>query len=129
MKANPIAIGISNPGAQGYRAAPVLVPANGGAAINLTHSADESETAPLFSADSKTIAFSQRLKTEPSNNIAVLDLATRTVRVLTNEKDPEMNWAAVAFTKDNRHLIANQSRVGATAAAIAVDRGHHHEAA
>jgi dipeptidyl aminopeptidase/acylaminoacyl peptidase len=94
------------------------VPANGGAAINLTRSAHESETAPLFSADSKTIAFSQRLETEPSNNIAVMDLATRTVRVLTNEKDPQMNWAAVAFTKDGRQLIANQSRVGATAAAI-----------
>jgi dipeptidyl aminopeptidase/acylaminoacyl peptidase len=95
-----------------------VVPANGGAPINLTRSADESETAPLFSADSKTIAFSQRLKTEPSNNIAVMDLATRTVRVLTSERDPEMNWVAVAFTKDGRQLIANRSRVGATESAI-----------
>jgi len=95
-----------------------MVPANGGAAINLTRTDGVSERAGHFSADSKTIAFAHRNKTEPSSNIAVMDLATRAVRILTNEKDPAMGWTPVAFTRDGRQLIVNRTNVESTQASM-----------
>ncbi len=64
------------------------------------------------------IAFNHRLKTGASNNVAVMDFATRTVRVLTHEALPTMQWSVVAFSPDGRFVIANRSNVERTHGAI-----------
>ena len=94
------------------------VPASGGAVVNLTHSDDVSETGAVFSHDSRMIAFGHRMKTGASNNVAVMDLATHTVRVLTHETLPTMQWNAVAFTPDGRFVIANRTNVERTHGAV-----------
>jgi dipeptidyl aminopeptidase/acylaminoacyl peptidase len=94
------------------------VPAAGGAVVNLTHSDDVSETGAVFSHDSRLIAFDHRLKTGASANVAVMDFATRAVRVLTHEALPTMQWNVVAFSPDGRFIIANRSNVERTHGAI-----------
>jgi dipeptidyl aminopeptidase/acylaminoacyl peptidase len=94
------------------------VPAAGGAVVNLTHSDDVSETGAVFSHDSRLIAFDHRLKTGASANVAVMDFATRTVRVLTHEALPTMQWNVVAFSPDGRFIFANRSNVERTHGAI-----------
>ena len=94
------------------------VSAKGGAVVNLTHSDDVSETGTVFSRDSKLIAFNHRFKTGASNNVAVMDFATRTVRVLTHEALPTMQWSVVAFSPDGRFVIANRSNVERTHGAV-----------
>jgi len=94
------------------------VPTAGGAVVNLTHSDDVSETGAVFSRDSRLIAFDHRLKTGASANVAVMDFATRTVRVLTHEALPTMQWNVVEFSPDGRFLIANRSNVERTHGAI-----------
>jgi dipeptidyl aminopeptidase/acylaminoacyl peptidase len=94
------------------------VPAAGGAVVNLTHTDDVSETGAVFSRDSRLIAFDHRLKTGASANIAVMDFATRAVRVLTHEALPTMQWSVVAFSPDGRFIIANRSNVERTHGAI-----------
>jgi dipeptidyl aminopeptidase/acylaminoacyl peptidase len=94
------------------------VPAAGGAVVNLTHTDDASETGAVFSRDSRLIAFDHRLKTGASANVAVMDFATRTVRVLTQEAVPTMQWSVVAFSPDGRFIIANRSNVERTHGAI-----------
>ena len=94
------------------------VPAAGGAVVNLTHTDDASETGAVFSRDSRLIAFDHRLKTGASANVAIMDFATRTVRVLTHEALPTMQWSVVAFSPDGRFIIANRSNVERTHGAI-----------
>ncbi len=94
------------------------VPAAGGAVVNLTRTDDASETGAVFSRDSRMIAFDHRLKTGASANIAVMDIATRTVRVLTHEALPTMQWSVVAFSPDGSFIIANRSNVERTKSAI-----------
>lgn len=94
------------------------VPAAGGTVVNLTHSDDVSETGAVFSRDSRLIAFDHRLKTGASNNVAVMDLATRTVRVLTHEALPTMQWNVIAFSPDGRFIIANRANVERTHGSI-----------
>jgi dipeptidyl aminopeptidase/acylaminoacyl peptidase len=94
------------------------VPAAGGAVVNLTHTDDASETGAVFSRDSRLIAFDHRLKTGASANVAVMDFATHTVRVLTHEALPTMQWSVVAFSPDSRFIIANRSNVERTHGAI-----------
>lgn len=84
------------------------LPSAGGEAVNLTASDDFNDTLPIISSDSSLMAYSSRRKTEPSDNIAVMDLATRGVRQLTNEKTSGVQWIAAAFSGDGRTLIANR---------------------
>ncbi|HEY2462775.1 MAG TPA: S9 family peptidase [Steroidobacteraceae bacterium] len=94
------------------------VPTVGGPVVNLTHSDDASETGAVFSRDGKMIAFDHRMKSGASNNVAVMDLATHTVRVLTHEALPTMQWSVVAFSPDGRSIIANRSNVERTHGAV-----------
>jgi dipeptidyl aminopeptidase/acylaminoacyl peptidase len=98
------------------------IPAAGGTAVNLTSTEEVSETNPIVSPDSKLVAYSSRVKTEPATDLGVLDLATHKVRLLTHEKSPTMMWTPVAFAKDGRALIANRTDIAQThAAAYRVD--------
>jgi len=67
-------------------------PASGGAVVNLTDTPDVDEQSVVFSPDGSQLAFTRRPKTEPSNNIAVMDFATRQVRQLTHEADKDFAW-------------------------------------
>jgi dipeptidyl aminopeptidase/acylaminoacyl peptidase len=94
------------------------VPTSGGAAINLTQTEDASETGAVFSPDGTSIAFDHRLKSGASNNVAVMDFATKAVRVLTHEALPTMQWSVVAFSPDGRFVIANRTNVGRTQGSV-----------
>lgn len=84
------------------------LPSAGGESVNLTASDDVNEAMPIVSFDSKLMAYSSRRKSEPSDNIAVMELATRKVRYLTEEKTSGVQWLAAAFSGDGRTLLANR---------------------
>jgi dipeptidyl aminopeptidase/acylaminoacyl peptidase len=90
------------------------VPAAGGATVNLTQTDDASETGAVFSPDGALMAFDHRLKTGASNNVAVMDFATKKVRILTHEATPTMQWSAIAFSPDGRFIFANRATVTRT---------------
>src|SRR3569833_3747790 len=73
------------------------VPTSGGSVTNLTNTPDSSESAIVVSPDSRRMAFSIRRKSEGQTNIAVLDLATRRVKLLTAETDPQWSWGPVTW--------------------------------
>ncbi len=102
------------------------VPLAGGPAVNLTDTPDVSETGPIVSRDGRMLTFDRRPKTAPSTDIAVMDLQTRVVRVLTHETAPDRTWNGVGFTADGRTLIANRAdfnRTHGTVYAIDVASG------
>lgn len=84
------------------------IPTAGGAPVNLTNTPDTREGGLLIAPDGATGAFSHKLKAEGQSNLAVIDLATRQVRLLTKEADPKWNWGPVAFVDGGRALIANR---------------------
>jgi len=91
------------------------VPRAGGPVVNLTSTEDATESGALFSPDGRWLAFGKRLKTEPSANIAVMDFASHQLHLLTDEKQPAMQWSPVAFSSDGVEIIANRQEVtGAT---------------
>src|SRR5581483_11680556 len=47
-------------------------------------------------------------------DIAVLDVASRAVRNLTNEKDPTRSWSVVAWSGDGKTIYANRSNADGT---------------
>lgn len=84
------------------------VPTSGGAPVNLTNTPDTRESGLLVAANGATGAFSHKLKAEGQINLAVIDLASRQVRLLTKEADPKWGWSPVAFVDGGRALIANR---------------------
>ena len=85
------------------------VPTAGGEAVNLTNTPDISETNAQFSPDGRTLAFDHKLASEPGSNVALLDMSTHAVRLLTHETDPKMSWRTVAWTDGGKTLIADRS--------------------
>ena len=94
------------------------VPLAGGAPVNLTRSDDISETGPKLSRDGKLLAFNHRLKSEPADNVAVMDLASGAVRLLTHEASKDYSWQVVGFTADGRTLIADRADFNQTQGAV-----------
>jgi dipeptidyl aminopeptidase/acylaminoacyl peptidase len=90
------------------------VPTSGGAVTNLTNTPGVSENYMVVSPDGRRIAFARRRKSEGQTNIAVLDLATRKVKVLTAEADPQWGWGPVAWVGAGRSLIADRCFVDQT---------------
>jgi dipeptidyl aminopeptidase/acylaminoacyl peptidase len=94
------------------------VPLNGGSVTSLTDSADVSETGARFSPDGKLLAFRRRPQKASSTDIAVMDVATRKITVLTHEAAPDHSWSVVGFTADGHALIANRFDVAGTESAL-----------
>jgi dipeptidyl aminopeptidase/acylaminoacyl peptidase len=94
------------------------VPLAGGETIDLTNTAQVSETGAQFSPDGRRLAFAVKPKESPITNIAVMDMATRAVRVLTHEATSDNGWGVVAWTPDSQAIIANRQTVGATAGSV-----------
>lgn len=95
------------------------IPADGGVAVNLTATPDATDTGPLqFCRDSRFLAFNRRVSTEPSKNVALMTLADRSVRMLTEEKEAGINWSVVGFDPECAHVYANRSNVEGTGSSI-----------
>ena len=94
------------------------VPSAGGPVANLTATPDIREEAVLVSPDGAHIALTYKPKTKAQTDIAVLDLATRAVRLLTHESDPQWNWTPVAWVDGGRTLIANRGFTDQTASEV-----------
>lgn len=95
------------------------MPAGGGKALNLSASADASDTGPFaISRDSRLVAFNRRVATEPSTNVAVMTLADHKMRLLTQEKEAGTYWYVLAFSPDARFLYANRKNAGETASSV-----------
>lgn len=94
------------------------VPRAGGTPVNLTNTPEATEAGPVYSRDGRQLAYSQRLKTAPSANVVVLDLAAGRASVLTDEREPDRQWSVVAFSGDGRHVYASRSNITQTESAL-----------
>ena len=94
------------------------VPVRGGAVVDLTASADVTETGAHFSPDGTSIAFDRRLKSASATDVAIMDFGTRAVRLLTHEGSPDEEWSVVAFSHDGRRIIANRANFTGTQSAV-----------
>lgn len=90
------------------------IPSAGGTAVNLTQTNDISETDPRFSPGGKLLAISYKPKTSPTPDIALLDLATRKVRNVTNEQTKDHPWSFVAWGPDGKSFYANRTYIDQT---------------
>lgn len=95
-----------------------LISRSGGASRNLTKTADVAENGATFSPDSTSLAFSRRPKDATSSNIAVLNIATGSVRELTSEKSADRGWRVAAFSPDGRHIYANRGNPDGSRSAV-----------
>jgi dipeptidyl aminopeptidase/acylaminoacyl peptidase len=93
-------------------------PLAGGETIGLTNTGAVSETGARFSPDGRYLAFTAKPKASPIGEIAVMDMATRQVRVLHKELTSDNRWSVAAWTPDSRAVIANRSDVGSTTGSI-----------
>jgi len=85
------------------------IPSAGGAPSNLTNTPNISETSAHFSPDSKWLALDYKPTATPQTDVAVLDLTTKSVRNLTNEKTADRSWSVVAWSSDGSAIYANRS--------------------
>ncbi len=95
-----------------------MIPASGGATVNLTNTPNVSETDALFSPDSRMLTIAWKPTTSPTTDVAVIDLSTKSVRNLTNEKAADRSWSPVAWSHDGKWLVANRLNADFTVAEI-----------
>jgi dipeptidyl aminopeptidase/acylaminoacyl peptidase len=94
------------------------IPSEGGEVINLTNTPDIREENPRWSPDGRTVALNQKPKDATVYNIALMDWATRKVRLLTHESTPNHLWQSAAWSPDGKTLYANRLEVSFTDADI-----------
>ena len=85
------------------------IPGDGGEPINLTNTPDIREQGPRWSHDGRTLALGYKTKDGTKYDIALMDWKTRTVRKLTNETEPGFNWSLVAWSSDDKFIIASRT--------------------
>ena len=94
------------------------IPANGGAAVNLTNTKDITETGALWSPDGASIVFGQKPKTSSVYDIALMDWSSRKTRLLTHEESADYSWSVIAWSRDGKYILAERSNAGATDSSI-----------
>ncbi len=94
------------------------VPTAGGAVVNLTNTPDMRENGMIMARDGRSVALSTKRKVDGQVNLAVMDLSSRKLRWLTDEKDPQRRWSPVGWTGNGRTLIANRSNADSTESEI-----------
>jgi len=94
------------------------VPTAGGAVTKLTDTPDMRENGAVISPDGRSLAISTKRKVDGQVNLAVLDVASRQVRWLTAEKDPQRRWSAVGWAEGGRTIIANRGNANSTTTEI-----------
>src|SRR4029077_17385207 len=82
------------------------IPSDGGDIVNLTNTADISETAAVWSPDGKRIAISYKPTQSPVYDIAILDWKTREVRNLTQEKAKDHGWIDPVWSPDGKVIYS-----------------------
>jgi Tol biopolymer transport system component len=87
------------------------VPSDGGEAINLTNTPNAREEHPLWSHNGKTLALGYKPKESTVYDIAVLDWQTRATHKLTNEQTKNHAWFAVAWSPDDKTLLAVRGEI------------------
>ena len=97
-----------------------LLPAAGGATINLTSTPDVSETDEIFSPDSRMVAVGWKPVSSPITDVAIIDVATKSARNLTNEKAADRSWSPVTWSHDGKWLVANRGNADFTVSEIFV---------
>jgi dipeptidyl aminopeptidase/acylaminoacyl peptidase len=88
-----------------------IIPSSGGAAVNLSHTRELSESSPSWSPDGRLIAFSRKAKTSSIFDIGVLDWPSGTRRNLTRETDKDHLWELVTWSADGAVIYANRGNV------------------
>jgi dipeptidyl aminopeptidase/acylaminoacyl peptidase len=88
-----------------------VVASDGGDPVNLTNTPNVREESPRWSPGGKAIALNIKDKTATSYDLATLDFATRQVKNLTHEQDPNRSWASVAWSPDGRTLYATRYEI------------------
>ena len=94
------------------------VPTSGGSVDQLTKTPDITENSSRFSPDGRSISLEIKPKSGTVANVAIMDLATRQVRQLTDEKVSDRNWQVVGWMPDGKSLIANRVRIDFSEAGI-----------
>ncbi len=94
------------------------VPTAGGAVINLTNTPEMRESDAIIAHDGRNMALSTKRKVDGQVNLAIMNLGTRKLRWLTDEKDPQRRWSAVGWGDKGRTLIANRSNADSTESEI-----------
>jgi dipeptidyl aminopeptidase/acylaminoacyl peptidase len=87
------------------------VPSDGGNVVNLTNTPDIREENPLWSHGGKVLALRQKPKDSPVYDIALLDWATKAVRKLTHEESKNHSWTAIAWSRDDKTLLAVRGEI------------------
>jgi dipeptidyl aminopeptidase/acylaminoacyl peptidase len=95
-----------------------VVAPGGGTPLNLTSTPDVSETNPSFSPDSKMLMVGWKPTKSPMTDIAVINLATKSVRNLTNEKSADRFWFPVGWSRDGKFVVANRLKADFTIAEV-----------
>lgn len=93
------------------------VPADGGAVEQVTRTPDVSEDTLVPGGEGGVIALSVKKRSEAQSNLAVL-APDGSVRVLTNEADPDFSWSPRVWAEDGRVLYANRGKVDSTASEV-----------
>jgi len=94
------------------------VPSSGGEITNLTNTPDIAETGVLFSPDGSMLAFSYKPKTSSVYDLAVMDLSTKKVRKLTEEKSPNHLWQFQVWSPDGKYVYADRGNIGFTDSSV-----------
>ena len=85
-----------------------IIAREGGAPVNLTNTPDVREQHPLWSHDGKQIACEYKPKEASSYDLAIIDVAGRKLRKITDEKDPQRGWSVIGFSHDDKTLFATR---------------------
>jgi dipeptidyl aminopeptidase/acylaminoacyl peptidase len=85
-----------------------LVPATGGESQNLTQTDAVAEKEAVWSPDGTQLAFLRKEKSAPNTNLALLDLASRTLTMLTDEHTPDRLWERPVWSPDGQTLYATR---------------------
>ena len=82
------------------------VPTTGGEPRNLTNTDKVDEQSPLVSPNGRSIAFISKASDHAYADIALLDVATGTIRQLTHETEKGVRWGVASWVGGSRSLIA-----------------------
>jgi dipeptidyl aminopeptidase/acylaminoacyl peptidase len=89
-----------------------VLPAGGGPPENITKTDSVSETGALWSPDGKSLTFASKAKTASGDDIALMDVASRSVRTLVHETAKDWSWSPVAWGPRGDVLYANRAQAG-----------------
>jgi dipeptidyl aminopeptidase/acylaminoacyl peptidase len=84
------------------------IPSSGGPAINLTNTADISETDAVWAPNGRSVAISYKPKTSPVTDIAILDWDTRSVHKLTHEATQDHLWGSYSWSPDSKFVYGSR---------------------